>query len=109
MPPAVPHQHTSALGQPADQDPAASSKCQLCRSPHPGYRAACQIVKQIFEVLLKIFHAVALRVIIGKFLKVPEPVIAILPINVASGHALSVKQSGLVSLGPSWAFYRQLG
>jgi hypothetical protein len=78
-------------------DPAASSKRQFCDSAHARHRAACQIVKKVFEVILKIFQALALRNVIGELFEVPEPVVAILPINIASGHVLSVKQLGPVS------------
>jgi hypothetical protein len=72
-------------------DLAASSKRQFCDSAHARHRAACQIVKKVFEVISKIFQVLALREVIGEFFEVPEPVIAVLPINVASTHAFSVK------------------
>ena len=74
----------SALAFPGGSSPFASYDLKLRHFSHAGNVPAGEIRVDIPQVLLKLFYGPALSYVVGIVLKIPQPHILILPVNISN-------------------------
>jgi hypothetical protein len=80
----VPNEFAARFFELADQIRTDSSEGQFSNTPDARNLATGYVAVQISKVVLKLCQRLALSQVVGEFLKVAEPHLAILPVDVTS-------------------------